>query len=682
MTLPYVAALPPTPLAPGFTFVAACTVLGFTDPSSGACLNASDPAAALCAFGAADGCVPCPTAPDGALAALCPGGYLAWPLPGWWSPDGATAALAACAPPAADRCRGWDATLAAVRCGPAYVQGSPLCGACAPGYAAAPYSTYCLPCLASPGLAAPALGLAGAAAGAWLLAAGGALAATAATGGTPASAAVLAARFLRTAALALQTAASVLVAAAPGLPAAYAAAVTGYGAALLLALPPTQPGACSQPLLADGAALLGAAFALAAALLLVVAPQPLRRCLRGLRARRCCSRGGGGGGEAAAAAAAAAKAAAPGAAELVAARAGEALLAALLLLYAPVANRALRLVHCDAVSATGAAYMALGGGGAALGLAPGGAAMEAVSACASGGAGACTAEAAAALASTVRFAVLHENAAVVCWEGAHASSGGLAAAALAVLVLALPLAAAAATALWLRRRLRAPASPAAAAALSDAALEGGALAAARGWDAARAAAYRDAAPARSGRRHLRALLARCCGVGRSYAPGPGGGVPVAAAVRAAAGADAAQDEAALSRAVIRRAIADAGLRGGKPPSGAGGAVIITAADVLDHSARLRAPPSAARAAVGAEYRASAWPLVYGDLAALLALQAILVLWQAPASPASAAGRLLVTWAVLAGDVAARALARPYAAAERWRGWLRDGAAAVAGLAAL
>jgi hypothetical protein len=64
----------------GIYYVAKCQG-DYTDPATGACLNATDPASARCAFGVGDSCQLC------FQGALCPGGNRAWPLPGYWSPS-------------------------------------------------------------------------------------------------------------------------------------------------------------------------------------------------------------------------------------------------------------------------------------------------------------------------------------------------------------------------------------------------------------------------------------------------------------------------------------------------------------------------------------------------------------------------------------------------------------------
>lgn len=107
----------------GLFYSQACSDSGiYTDPSSGACTNASDPAFADCAFGGGALCRPCPA------GALCPGGFRAWPQRGHWSAAESSAAVLPCVQPSArDKCLGWNAALAASQCGSGYRQGSFLC---------------------------------------------------------------------------------------------------------------------------------------------------------------------------------------------------------------------------------------------------------------------------------------------------------------------------------------------------------------------------------------------------------------------------------------------------------------------------------------------------------------------------------------------------------------------------
>lgn len=116
-----------------FFYTAACAAAGFTDPTSGACTNASDPASARCAFGAGDDCKPCPRWPStGTPAAVCPGGYRAWPVAGGYTPSEGSGVVLRCAPPAGERCLGWSAAASATVCGAGYSGAG--CGGCAPSF--------------------------------------------------------------------------------------------------------------------------------------------------------------------------------------------------------------------------------------------------------------------------------------------------------------------------------------------------------------------------------------------------------------------------------------------------------------------------------------------------------------------------------------------------------------------
>lgn len=128
-TLP-TARLAPVSSSEGFYYTVRCSQTGlWTDPASGACANASDPASYNCAFGSGSSCAPCPA------GALCPGGSRIWARTGYWVPSEGSTEVAPCAPPnAASRCAGWSAALGATQCGPEYLQGSSRCSACAVGY--------------------------------------------------------------------------------------------------------------------------------------------------------------------------------------------------------------------------------------------------------------------------------------------------------------------------------------------------------------------------------------------------------------------------------------------------------------------------------------------------------------------------------------------------------------------
>lgn len=97
----------------GVYFAALCTTQSpggpaFTNPATGACANAADPASFRCAFGSGGGCVACP---DGGL---CPGGSRVWSRPGYYVASQALPTVLQCAAPnPTARCTGWNATTGA-----------------------------------------------------------------------------------------------------------------------------------------------------------------------------------------------------------------------------------------------------------------------------------------------------------------------------------------------------------------------------------------------------------------------------------------------------------------------------------------------------------------------------------------------------------------------------------------
>lgn len=113
----------------GLLFAAACE--GYTAPDfEDACTNTSHPAFAGCAFG--DGIlVPCRACPANAI---CRGGPSAQPLRGYYAVAETTGDILPCAPPANERCLGWDAENAFTICGSAYLNGSYGCLACREGH--------------------------------------------------------------------------------------------------------------------------------------------------------------------------------------------------------------------------------------------------------------------------------------------------------------------------------------------------------------------------------------------------------------------------------------------------------------------------------------------------------------------------------------------------------------------
>jgi hypothetical protein len=113
----------------GLYYALECFQTGhFTDPSSGACANASNPASFYCAYGSADSCRRCDS------NALCPGGSRMWPRQGAWAATSTSGTVLTCPAPATERCIGWDAAADTAICGPKYRAGSYLCSACASGH--------------------------------------------------------------------------------------------------------------------------------------------------------------------------------------------------------------------------------------------------------------------------------------------------------------------------------------------------------------------------------------------------------------------------------------------------------------------------------------------------------------------------------------------------------------------
>jgi hypothetical protein len=112
-------------LAPGIHYSFSCTALGFTDPASGACTSATDPASFRCALN--DACGECPS------QVLCPGGGRKWPRPGYFAFTETDSDTQVCdeRDGSERRCMGWDPASGSTVCGAAYRQGSYLCEACA-----------------------------------------------------------------------------------------------------------------------------------------------------------------------------------------------------------------------------------------------------------------------------------------------------------------------------------------------------------------------------------------------------------------------------------------------------------------------------------------------------------------------------------------------------------------------
>jgi hypothetical protein len=133
LELPQLLALAPSlaPAGAGLRLATACTDPLFAAPEFCALVRGGAPPpppnGTACAWGAGDGCAPCP--PD---RALCPGGEVLLPLPGYWAPaaNSPPGELLACpAPDAALRCPGWAAP---GRCGAGFA--GQACSGCAPGF--------------------------------------------------------------------------------------------------------------------------------------------------------------------------------------------------------------------------------------------------------------------------------------------------------------------------------------------------------------------------------------------------------------------------------------------------------------------------------------------------------------------------------------------------------------------
>lgn len=122
--------VPTTAASVGIYYALQCYQSGrYTNPLSGACINASNPASLSCAYGSGDGCRVCPS------GALCPGGNRMWSRAGYWAAYDTSGTVTPCSPPDPEsRCTGWNVALGATICGLGYLQGSYSCGACMTGY--------------------------------------------------------------------------------------------------------------------------------------------------------------------------------------------------------------------------------------------------------------------------------------------------------------------------------------------------------------------------------------------------------------------------------------------------------------------------------------------------------------------------------------------------------------------
>ena len=114
----------------GIYYALACFESGiYTDPATGACTEASNPASINCAYGSGGTCKPCPT------GGLCPGGARLWTRAGYWVPNEDVVDVLRCVGrDASARCLGWDIRNGRTQCGFEYLSGSFICGACKQGF--------------------------------------------------------------------------------------------------------------------------------------------------------------------------------------------------------------------------------------------------------------------------------------------------------------------------------------------------------------------------------------------------------------------------------------------------------------------------------------------------------------------------------------------------------------------
>ncbi len=140
-----------TPAGAGIRLAEACTDPAYAPTERCALVGGRAPPpppnGTLCAYGAGAACAPCPS------FALCPGGATLLLRPGFWAPlpSSPPGDVVACPPPAAERCRGWEATAGAAAaaagaadslCGPGYTGAA--CSGCARGFF--PAQGACLAC--------------------------------------------------------------------------------------------------------------------------------------------------------------------------------------------------------------------------------------------------------------------------------------------------------------------------------------------------------------------------------------------------------------------------------------------------------------------------------------------------------------------------------------------------------
>jgi hypothetical protein len=398
----------------GLYFTSQCA--GYTDVTTGACTNASDPRALNCAFGSGTSCRPCPVSADGRLMGLCPGGDRLIVLPGFYTPSESSGVVEACPPPATARCVGWDAAYGTNKCGEGYRSFSYLCSSCEEGYYQKSTDNSCVKCPQSninisPLILTGAYFLAGIA-GAVLVVLGTSYLLAKAVGGSVSGAAKRTLDLVLFLVMLLQVLAAVGKSASPGLPPFIERIFSALSALQLEAI--STPSACYKNLYP---------FASEVSQFVVVLALSL-----GLWAWLLVTRGGG---------RPASENSKPGAtstcARLWSRIAGflpGACFAALSLLYSIAASSALTLVKCDTIQTSLLAYTTLNRDDDS---------MTPESLLASGRLDG----------SLVTVSVLSSNPSYVCYQGDHKPAGVLAWLTLVLFVAGYPLW----TCLWLRWRL-------------------------------------------------------------------------------------------------------------------------------------------------------------------------------------------------------------------------------------
>jgi len=561
----------------------------------------------------------CTACPAGAL---CPGGSRLWPLPGYWVSNerAGVGAVVGCDVPATARCTGWDASAGQSGCGAAYAAGGYRCLACAPAYYPALDGT-CASCPAAADAwaeARPILIFLGALAGVAVALYAGLVAVAWCVGGTLRGGAARMVQFASWSVAVMQVVAQVGQAATPNLP---AVARTAYAAVNIFQLEGVAlPAACS-PSYAFLAPVTIMSLALALLAVGAAAAVPLPAGVRWCGWLRAPA-----GRPLAPAGKPRASAPPPRAPRATRLRAivTRVTFTLVVLLFPLVINDALRLLVCHPATITVRTYAALNGDGRAL-------------------AGAVTATAN----DLLTVSLMESNPTFVCYEGQHRAAAAVAVVALVVVGVVFPVA----SAVWVRLRM---------AALLR---QGGR------WEEYVAGAGADAATAVALRRIScsATAAAAACGVRRAARWWR---------VRAP-GAPPAPRRQAVVLATVTGAKAPAASAAAAPRAAPGAA----AAAVVDHNAAIAGDPALAPF-TASHYRASQYTFRHLDLAALIVLSLVLVVWARPASGHEVwakAGVIVVVAASLLWLLWTR---QPYAVGATWKLFVRSVALVLTALAAV